>query len=215
MEQELSWSTMGLVGSAGEDGSDGAARFEDDLRLMARAARRERASQQVVVDRLFPRVRRVCYRLLGDTADADDAVQTSLLELLQSAGTYRGLCHLEGWADRITARVAIRACRERSRWASRAREGLEASGVAAAPAERSATEATPRHPADYLRDLPEPLRDVLVLRHLLDYSVEEIAEQVGASPNTVKDRLLRARRAVRKQIRRDRAIGVRRPVGVP
>jgi RNA polymerase sigma factor (sigma-70 family) len=64
----------------------------------------------------------------------------------------------------------------------------------------------PRHVAEYLDELPEVQRQVLVLRHVLDYSVAEIAEMVGAPIDTVKSRLLYARRALRKSIRRDRIL---------
>jgi RNA polymerase sigma-70 factor (ECF subfamily) len=47
---------------------------------------------------------------------------------------------------------------------------------------------------------------VLVLRHVLEYSIEEIASITESSPNTVKDRLLQARRQIRQGIRRDTAI---------
>jgi DNA-directed RNA polymerase specialized sigma24 family protein len=43
----------------------------------------------------------------------------------------------------------------------------------------------------------------LVLRHVLGYSVEEIAELTEVSPNTVKDRLVQAREQVRKTLRRE------------
>jgi RNA polymerase sigma-70 factor (ECF subfamily) len=50
-------------------------------------------------------------------------------------------------------------------------------------------------------------RSALVLRHVMGYSVNEIAELSDVSPNTVKDRLLRGTREMRRLIRRDVAIG--------
>lgn len=212
MAPEGSWSTMELVSTIRghlEDVEDPA---EADRKLMGRVAGKDRGAQQAAMGRLFPRVRRTCIRLLGDTADADDAVQQSLLEILQSSGSFRGLSRLETWADRITTRTALKLSRERARWNSRMRESTETRQVPAVSKDQSATEASPRHPAKYLGDLPERQQTVLVLRHVLDYSIEEIATQTGVSPNTVKDRLLRGRRAIRKQIRRDQSIGVRRRV---
>jgi RNA polymerase sigma-70 factor (ECF subfamily) len=58
-----------------------------------------------------------------------------------------------------------------------------------------------------LAELPEAQRTALVLRHVMGYSVSEIAEMTEASPNTVKDRLLRGSREMRRSIRRDLAIG--------
>lgn len=61
----------------------------------------------------------------------------------------------------------------------------------------------PRALVEYLAELPETRRVALVLRHVLGYSVEEIAELTEVSPNTVKDRLLQAREQVRKTLRRE------------
>jgi RNA polymerase sigma-70 factor (ECF subfamily) len=62
---------------------------------------------------------------------------------------------------------------------------------------------TPRPLVEYLAELPETRRVALVLRHVMGYSIEEIAELTEVSPNTVKDRLLRAREQVRKTLRRE------------
>jgi RNA polymerase sigma-70 factor (ECF subfamily) len=61
----------------------------------------------------------------------------------------------------------------------------------------------PRALVEYLAELPETRRVALVLRHVLGYTVEEIAGLTEASPNTVKDRLLQAREQVRKILRRE------------
>jgi RNA polymerase sigma factor (sigma-70 family) len=70
---------------------------------------------------------------------------------------------------------------------------------------RSAEQGIPRPILDYLAELPEARRTALVLRHVLEYSVNEIAELTATSPNTVKDRLLQARRQVRRRIRHELA----------
>jgi RNA polymerase sigma-70 factor (ECF subfamily) len=177
---------------------------------MSRAAGGDRAAQQAVIDRLFGRVRAICHRLVDNRADADDAAQASLLEVLLAARGYRGRSRLETWADRITVRTARRLVRNRSGWSSRVDSGTQGEALPSPQPDRAGRERCPREPVDYLRELPEPQRTALVLRHVLEYSVEEIALETSTSPNTVKDRLLRARHAVRKQIRRDQAVGVRR-----
>ena len=45
-----------------------------------------------------------------------------------------------------------------------------------------------------------------MLRHVLEYSVREIAQMVEAPEGTVKDRLVSARKQVRKMIQREREI---------
>jgi RNA polymerase sigma factor (sigma-70 family) len=52
----------------------------------------------------------------------------------------------------------------------------------------------------YLEALSEPQRTALVLRHVMECSIEEIAEETNVSVNTVKDRLVRALARIRESI---------------
>ena len=53
----------------------------------------------------------------------------------------------------------------------------------------------------YLDRVSERQRMVVVMRHSLEYSIEQIAEMTGISQNEVKDRLLRARGIMRRMCR--------------
>ena len=57
---------------------------------------------------------------------------------------------------------------------------------------------------EYLSELSETRRIAIVLRHIMGYSVQEVAELTEVSINTVKDRLFHARAQLRASIRRDR-----------
>jgi RNA polymerase sigma factor (sigma-70 family) len=61
----------------------------------------------------------------------------------------------------------------------------------------------PRAIIEYLGELPETRRVALVLRHVMGYSIDEIAELTEVSVNTVKDRLHQGREQVRKTLRRE------------
>jgi RNA polymerase sigma-70 factor (ECF subfamily) len=169
--------------------------------LVSRAAAGEPGAQARLVALLGRRVRTVALAVLGHAADVDDTVQAALMEILGAAAAYRG-GSLTAWADRITARTAIRHARQRRVRAAHLDPVVDVERTSVAPKE-SASDAIPRPILDYLAELPEARRTALVLRHVLDYSVEEIAELTEASPNTVKDRLLQARRQVRRSIRRE------------
>src|SRR6185312_1267737 len=60
-----------------------------DLSLMRRVAAADRHAQRVLAHRLAPRVQRISQRLLRNRADADDASQVALIEILRSAATYQ------------------------------------------------------------------------------------------------------------------------------
>ncbi len=182
-----------------------AAENHEAMALAAQAAAGDRHAQRLLVDRLHRRVQSIALSILGNALDAEDATQVILMEILRCAGSFRGES-LAAWSNRIAVRTAIRHARQRRvhgvRFAST--DDLE---VLAWSCDSGFAETELAHDLrDYLAQLPDVRRVALVLRHMLDYSIEDIAELTEVSPNTVKDRLLRARQQLRRLIRRDRMI---------
>lgn len=173
---------------------------QTDLALMARVARRDPASERELLDRVGGRVRRITGLLCSSSADSDDAAQSALIEILRSASGFRVGVSLERWADKITVRTTLRlARRERERknlllrWLS---PGTQPWGGAL-------TSSPEAHGLDgLLRQLSDDRRRAFVLHHALDFTVAEIAELTGTPPGTVKDRLVSARRQLRRMLER-------------
>jgi len=181
---------------------------DQDLRLMSAVARGETEASRALALRVVGRVRRLAGALLRGSPDVDDAVQTSLLEILKSARSYRGDAQLEKWSDRITVRTTLRLARSRRSDSTRTGADVNPDELPTPhEEERDANGASTARPvADYVEELPEPMRTAFHLRHALDYGIDEIARETGVSPNTVKDRLVRGRELLRKRIRRDRMV---------
>jgi RNA polymerase sigma-70 factor, ECF subfamily len=171
-----------------------------EVELMAAVAANDPSAQRVVAQRLAPRVRRVAGLLCRNPADADDAAQASLIEILRSAGSFRVATSLERWADRVTVRTTLRTVRR-----ERSRRGLLERWVPAdllpwgTHAVQSAVEAV--NLDTLLKRLSHERFEAFVLHHALDYTVDEIAELTGAPVGTVKDRLVVARKQLRKLLR--------------
>ena len=167
----------------------------DDAELMSRVALEEPAAQRILVRRLLGRVQRLCRALLRNGHDAQDAAQLSLLEIFQSARSFRGDSSVERWAER----TALRASRAERR-AQRPPLDVETRRTSAATGEDVVLA------QEYLHRISERQRTVLILRHGFEYSIEEIAELSGISPNSVKDRLLRGRGLIRQMVRREQLL---------
>jgi RNA polymerase sigma-70 factor (ECF subfamily) len=180
---------------------DGAA--TPDHSLMKRVAAADKHAQRVLAHRLAARVRRISQRLLRNRADADDASQLALIEILRSAATFKDISTIERWADRITVRTVLRHAREQRRrlWQLGTLIDMDNIGASSEPAPSART--TPRAVEDYLAELPAARREVLVMKHSLGYTTEEIAELTDNPVGTVKDRLVAARKQLRKLIVRD------------
>ena len=163
-------------------------------------------ARNMVAMRLCGRVRRVVRGLVGAGADAEDGAQDALLEILRSAGSYRGDSSLERWADRVCVRTGLRSKR---RWLRRATAGAYDPDELAAPGLGGPSDALPRPLQTYLDAIPKRERQVLFLKHALGYTVQEVADMIGAPVSTTKYRLASGLQRVRKQIRRDVAVGTK------
>ncbi len=196
---------------------------QSDLALTRAAGQGDLRARQQLAARLFDRVRATVSYLAGGDPDKDDLVQLSLVEILRSAGSFRAEGHLEGWADRITVRTSLRSLKTRRR----RDEVLHAVDDAEAVLERMDTRASGgdapelqaeaerrqlhRQLASLLGRLEPERRAAVLLRWVHGYSVEEIAELTDARVNTVRGRLRRGKRQLRKMILADPMLGAWEP----
>ena len=149
----------------------------------------------------FPRLVGQLYAMTGDRAEAQDAVQEPFVRAWAHRGQIDAGQGPEAWV-RITAwRIAA------SRW-RRAREGSRRMLLAPRP-DRVAGPGPDRVAlVEALRQVPAEQRRALVLYHVVDLTVEQIAAETGAPPGTVKARLARGRAALTPYLRESAA-----PVG--
>ena len=186
---------------------------DTDVELLRAAVRADARAEQALVGRLVPVLRAVARTIVGSGSDADDAVQISLMRVLERASTYRGEAPLEGWARTIAVRACLRLVESQRRHRP-ADIAIDDDGVAAdASADDALVDALPGPIAAYLERLPEAQRQALVLRHALGYGVAEVAELLGVPIDTAKSRLMFGLRALRKAIRRDQLVGAPGAIG--
>lgn len=167
---------------------------------MRRAGAREPEAERALVTRLIGRANRLTHALLRNREDARDASQAALLGILRSTSSFRGESSVECWADRIVVRTALRLSRNSRKSAVSDFPGRPAPSILPGGEARLSA-------VQYLGRLPERQRTALVLRTCFGYSVEEIAAMTQSPENTVKDRLKRARSALRRELDRERDWG--------
>lgn len=168
-----------------------------------------RAALPALVDRVGPRLYSLALRLCGNHADAEDMVQDVFLQAHRKWHTFRGDADPATWLYAIAAR----ACKARTRrkgGADRRTPALsqlmpwqESSVAQFAAAGADSSNQSERNEAitrvqEEIARLPEHFRLPLVLKEVLELSVEDTAEALALEVNTVKTRLHRARLALRK-----------------
>jgi len=137
----------------------------------------------------------MAYTITRNEADARDAAQEALFKAWRAFGRFDPERPIRPWLLRIVANEA----RNRRRGARR-RERLFL--LAAGEGEREHTSSVADDPLlggadrerlrDALARLPEPAREVLVCRYILDLSEAETAAALGVAQGTVKSRISRA-----------------------
>lgn len=172
-----------------------------------------------------------CYRLLGSPADADDAVQETLLRAWKSLERFDGRSSLRTWLYRIATNVCLDALSDRSRRVRAVEEGpagtvddalesrprthwLEPVADARAipadadPAERAMLRQSIRLAfVAALQHLPPRQRAALLLSEVLGWSAAEVADSLGTSVASVNSALQRARATLRERLPEEPAAG--------
>ncbi len=117
---------------------------------------------------------RLAYRLTGTREDAEDVLHDVFVGLSEALARYEERGNLAGWLKRVTARVALGRVRSRKR---RGEVPLELAGPGSEPL------ADPDGIALQVavNQLPNRLRDVIVLKEIEGYSHREVADLLGIS----------------------------------
>ena len=147
-------------------------------------------------------------RMCGSEEDAWDVAQEAFLAAWRALPGFRGESGFSTWLYRLTANAAIDCLRrEKKRRGELSIEGgeLPLSLPDAGPSPQEAAEGGELRAAvnAALARLTDQHRTVLILRELQELSYEEIAGALGLDLGTVKSRISRARKALRKILLED------------
>jgi RNA polymerase sigma factor (sigma-70 family) len=145
-----------------------------------------------------PMVLGVCRRVLGDSADAEDAFQATFLVLVRKAGGLGRPASVANWLHGVAHRTALKARCEAAK--RRQREG-EAAAMSATSTSDNLIWRDLRPVLDEeIQHLPARYRAPFVLCHLEGKTNQEAAQQLGCPKGTVLSRLSRARERLRARL---------------
>ncbi len=182
---------------SGDRDEDGTAEKElSDAELVMAAREGERWAQEALFRRHLAWVDGLAYRLAVRDQDADDIVQDSFAEALDSLHRLEDPWAFRSWLRTIVIHRARRFFRRRR---LRQRLGLENRypvdpGRVVSPQAPPDVAAELRRLYSRIEAMPADLRIVLVLRRVERWTIPEIARELGVSEGTVKRRITKGAR---------------------
>lgn len=174
-------------------GRGGGALLSDE-RLARRAARADERAFTVIFERYSQEIYRFCLSLLGNTEDARDALQNTMVKALQALPGERRTVELRPWLYRVAHNQSIDMLRSRKgTWPLDPELADPADGLAESSARRERL----RQLLGDLRQLPERQRAALLMREMGGLELSQIAEALGSSPAVARQTIYEARLSLR------------------
>lgn len=175
-----------------------------DGELVQTAVAGREASFEELVRRYQRPIASYVYRMVGDYDAALDLTQEVFIKVYNSLARYRSEFKFSTWIYKIAHNAAIDHLRRYSvreqvmtveSDGTRPEIAIESRRLT--PEQESEREERRSEIESVVQILPAAYRELIVLRHSHDLSYDEIAEVTGLPLGTVKNRLFRAREAMR------------------
>jgi RNA polymerase sigma factor (sigma-70 family) len=179
----------------GIGGRIGATRLLSDDRLAQRAVAGDERAFAAIYGRYHQDLYRFCLAIAGNPADAQDALQNTMVKVLRALPGEQRRIELKPWLYRIAHNESVELVRRRRPTEELDPELIARGGGLAEDAELR--ERLRRLIAD-LEQLPERQRGALVMRELAGLDYAEIAAAFGTSPAVARQTLYEARLSLRR-----------------
>ncbi len=166
---------------------------QTERQLIRLAADGDLRAIRTLYERYAPRVYAVVRRIAADDDLAQDYAQEAWIRAIRALPTFRGDARFSTWLHRIAVNAALQALRKMETRAKR--EGPAPDDVPVAPVHSDSLLQIKLERA--LDELPEGMRQVLILHDVEGYTHEEIGDVLGVTSGTSKSQLFKARAKMR------------------
>lgn len=167
---------------------------DQDRALVERCLEDHGDAAGALVDRYQQRLFNVALRMLGNVQDAEDVTQTVFLNVFDKLQTYDPRYKFFSWIYRMTVNESLNMLKRRKPTVSLEDDLDIPVPEGGAAADRAEVEDRAR---TALMGLKPDDRAVVVLRHFVSFSYQEIADVLEIPVQTVKSRLFTARERLR------------------
>lgn len=151
-----------------------------------------------VIGAIRPELHRFCARMTGSVADGEDVLQEVLAKAYASLPELREPSLVQSWLFRMAHNQAIDHLRSRARRVREASEDRPEAESAPAAEEQLAREQAVKAAISLFVELPPLQRSCVILKDVLEHSLQEIAQMLELSVPAVQAALHRGRTRLRE-----------------
>jgi RNA polymerase sigma-70 factor (ECF subfamily) len=175
-----------------------------DQQLVKAALLGETYAFRAIVEKYWNMVIALALSKISNSTEAEDIAQESFLKAYSQLSGLKDPSRLAGWLSKIT----IQQCSNSLRRTLRDKKAL---GCRAQPVEAldeqlvisanpGLTQSQIQFVRQMVRQLPEKFRTLIIMRFVAELSTVQIAAQLGKRPGTIRVRLYRAYKILRKDL---------------
>ena len=182
-----------------------------DAELVARVQRGDKQAFDLLVLKYQRKIMRLLSRMIRDSAEIEDVAQEAFIKAYRALPQFRGESAFYTWLYRIAINTARNWLAQNNRRPSTpsAQENEDGETFDATdnltdssnPESEMASRQIAETVNKAMNDLPEDLRNAIVMREIDGMSYEDIAQSMSCPIGTVRSRIFRAREAIATKLR--------------
>lgn len=147
---------------------------------------------KVLVDKYSNMIFRICYGVLCNRDDAEDALQDTFLKYLTKSPEFQDEEHEKAWLIRVATNISKNM--SIVRYKRKTVDGAELVDMGVSYEDKYVFEA--------ISELPVKLKIVMMLYYIEGYSVKEVSRIISVSEDAVRKRLQKGRELLKVKIER-------------
>lgn len=176
--------------------------YKNEKQLIKKAISGHRGAQEGLYRKFAPKMLGVCRQYINDIHFAEDVMIQGFLKMFVKLETFKFEGSFEGWVRKIMIRESISYLRKQQFvvYDDEIYENEE-SGIS------QSTDLDTEHIQQLIDALPQGYKMVFVLYTVEGYKHQEIAEMLSITESTSKTQLLKARKLLQDQLKKQNIIG--------
>lgn len=181
----------------------------DEIKCIKKAAKGDANAFATLVERYQTQIYQLCFRMTGNTEDAQDMTQEAFLKAWKGIETFRLEASFSTWLYRLASNCCLDLLRSMKRRPTvsltveneeEEEQTMEIADDAPSPEDTVIWKEEREHLQLAMMQLDDEQRQILTLRVVNGMSYTDIAELLDIKEGTVKSRLSRARENLRKNL---------------